>query len=72
MEHLLHIPGEYTFPRHDGAWYPQQHSMLIHSQSQGNGCLPQLPYIYSIECLSKDPQPGRWCNRPYQLIFPIF
>lgn len=43
---LLQIPVDNAFPRCDGSWCSQWHSTLFHGESQGNGCLLQLPYLY--------------------------
>lgn len=61
----LQIPVDNVFPRQDGTWCSQQHSRSIHSESQGNGCLPGLPHLTSVWRLRRHPYPGICGNRPY-------
>lgn len=66
------IPVDNTFPRCDGIWCSQQHSTLIHSESQDSGCFPRFPYLYGIRYLGRVPQSDIRGNRLYWVVIQMY
>lgn len=66
---LLQTPVDNSFYRFDGAWCSQQHRILIHGESRGNGFFSQLLHLYVIGFLSRGPRSVYWATGPIDWSF---